>query len=144
MDRRLPTQFTRFRRASVASVAAWWLVVPASFAADAEATAIPMSTSGSAVGGVGAAWIPAVVLVGCLALAGWLWFRRKQGQLRGTAGGIAVIDRAPMGGGRSLALVKVGDRVVLVGESAQGFQRLAEFAADEADSKAHLPERLAS
>ena len=144
MDRRLPTQFTRLARASVASVAALWVGVPASLAADAEATAIPLSAFGSAVGGMGAAWIPVMVLVGCLALAGWLWFRRKQGRSRGTAGGIAVIDRAPMGGGRSLALVRVGDRVVLVGESAQGFQRLAEFAAEEGPSKAMVPERLAS
>ena len=37
-----------------------------------------------------------------------------------------------MGRGRALSLVQVGDRVVLVGESGQGFQRLAEFESDQA------------
>ena len=36
--------------------------------------------------------------------------------------------------GQALTLVRVGDRVVLLGQSAQGFTRLAEFAADSSDS----------
>ena len=38
----------------------------------------------------------------------------------------------------------VGDRVVLVGESAQGFQRLAEFEAEAGPSTALEARRLAS
>jgi len=45
-------------------------------------------------------------------------------------GAIEILDRTAMSKGQSLTLVRVGDRVVLLGQSAQGFQRLAEFSAD--------------
>ena len=59
-------------------------------------------------------------------------------------GGIQVMDRTVMGRGRALSLVRVGDRVVLVGESAQGFQRLAEFDAATPADEMSVARRLAS
>lgn len=54
------------------------------------------------------------------------------------------MDRTVMGRGRALSLVRVGDRVVLVGESAQGFQRLAEFDAATPTDEMSVARRLAS
>jgi flagellar biogenesis protein FliO len=39
--------------------------------------------------------------------------------------------------------VQVGDRVVLVGESSQGFQRLAEFESEQAQAPPALRQRVA-
>lgn len=76
-------------------------------------------------------WLPVVVTLAGIGVA--LWFRlRGRGEAAGPSGGIRILSRTSMGRGRSLSLVQVGDRVVLVGESGQGFQRLAEFDSGEA------------
>jgi flagellar biogenesis protein FliO len=152
MDRRLPTVSKHVSRASVVSVAVWSHALVAWGAGEAEGRAIPMPGGSDASMASGGGWLSMLVAVAGLGVAGWLWWRRARGAGRGNGRAIAVIDRTSMGGGRSLALVRVGDRVVLVGESAQGFQRLAEFEADEAaaheaanpQAKPDVARRLAS
>ena len=144
MDRRLPNESKRFRSATVASVVAWSLGMKI-LAAEGESATIPMPGSDVGVGASAGGWISLAVVVAGLAVAAVLWVRRRRRLVAGAPGGIQVIDRTPMGGGRALALVRVGDRVVLVGESAQGFQRLAEFAADDpAAASAQAIRRVAS
>ena len=68
--------------------------------------------------------------------AGLLWklfFKRNTKRAVGN-GAIEILDRAAMAKGQALTLVRVGDRVVLLGQSSQGFQRLAEFAADSSEA----------
>jgi len=89
-------------------------------------------------------WLPWVVCVVGLGLAGWCMLRRAARVRTMPQGGIQVIDRTVMGRGRALSLVRVGDRVVLVGESAQGFQRLAEFDAAAPEHEVAVARRLAS
>ncbi len=100
-----------------------------------------VSTSGS--------WISIFVFAGLCLLGVALWWRARFGfRFAGGAGfisklfftahaqravgngAIEILDRTAMAKGQALALVRVGDRVVLLGQSAQGFQRLAEFAVD--------------
>lgn len=91
----------------------------------------------------GDAWIPLLVCLVAGALAVVALVRRARRLKQRPSSGIQVMDRTQMGRGRSLSLVRVGDRVVLVGESAQGFQRLAEFSADAPEAPAAL-RRIAS
>jgi hypothetical protein len=91
-------------------------------------------------------WIAVAAIALLIAMGAWLWFRRRSaGLIRpGASAAIEVLHRTAMARGQSLALVRVGDRVVLLGQSAQGFQRLAEFEADasRADSTG-APRRIA-
>ena len=82
-------------------------------------------------------WISVLVTLAAVAVAVW---RRLRGRMAGggSAGDIRILSRTAMGRGRALSLVQVGDRVVLVGESGQGFQRLAEFDAGEAPGHAGI------
>lgn len=89
-------------------------------------------------------WLPWVVCTAGLGVAGWCMVRRTARMRTRPERGIQVMDRTVMGRGRSLALVRVGDRVVLVGESAQGFQRLAEFDAATPPGEMSVARRLAS
>ncbi len=92
-----------------------------------------------------------VCALGAFGLA--LWWRRKSGLKHGFVfeliskffpttfmrravgnGAIEILDRTAMSKGQSLTLVRVGDRVVLLGQSTQGFQRLAEFSADASET----------
>lgn len=110
---------------------------------DPESRPVPL---GSAVGAVqaSAAWLPWCVCAAGLGVAMWAVARRANRLRVQPQGGIQVLDRTVMGRGRALSLVRVGDRVVLVGESAQGFQRLAEFESAHADAQAPAARRLAS
>jgi flagellar biogenesis protein FliO len=60
----------------------------------------------------------------------------SKGNVRRAVGNgvIEILDRAALAKGQALTLVRVGDRVVLLGQSAQGFTRLAEFAADSSEA----------
>lgn len=89
-------------------------------------------------------WLPWVVCVAGLGVAVWFMVRRTARVRAQPQGGIRVIDRTVMGRGRALSLVRVGDRVVLIGESAQGFQRLAEFDANAPQDQMPAVRRLAS
>lgn len=142
MDRRLPERPAWLRCAPIAMGAALWFGC-AALAMDPEARPIPLATVG--VGeAAGSIIVPVGVTLAALATAGWLWLRRRSRVQARPDGCITVLDRAVMGRGRALSLVRVGDRVVLVGESAQGFQRLAEFDADARPASALDARRLAS
>ena len=148
MDRRLPTVSKHVLRASVVSVASWSLAPVALAVGEMESQAIPVPGAASGASGAAGGWVSMLVAMAGFAVAGCMWWRRARRAGAARAGAIEVIDRTGMGGGRSLALVRVGDRVVLVGESAQGFQRLAEFDAqpgqDIASCVAPSARRLAS
>ena len=98
-------------------------------------------------------WISIFVFGALCLLGAALWLRGKSGLRFGSGAGflstllakgnvrravgngaIEILDRASLAKGEALTLVRVGDRVVLLGQSAQGFTRLAEFAADSSDS----------
>jgi flagellar biogenesis protein FliO len=141
MDRRLPTRprMLLFRGTCAAGALSTGSMA---WAMDPEAQTVPIGVGApSDVGGVG--WIPLLVclIAGAVAVAALV--RRAQRVRRRPSSGIQVMDRTHMGRGRSLSLVRVGDRVVLVGESAQGFQRRAEFSADTPEAPAAL-RRIAS
>jgi len=142
MDRRLPERTAWMRRAPIAIGVALWTSV-ASAGMDPESRAVPLAPDPAPSAGASVA-IPVAVTLLSVGLACALWLRRRCRARSAPEGSIAVIDRAPMGRGRSLALVRVGDRVVLVGESAQGFQRLAEFEATDGPATAFEARRLAS
>jgi flagellar biogenesis protein FliO len=111
-------------------------------AADPEARLVPMV--GTAAPEHGAAWlVPLAVCAVAALLVLWSVGRRARRARARPGSAIEVIDRAAMGRGRALSLVRVGDRVVLVGESGQGFQRLAEFDASESPDLVSV-RRLAS
>ena len=142
MDRRLPERTAWSRRAPIAMGAALCLASIA-VAMDPESRPIPVAAGSVGEGSVSMI-VPLGVTAVALALAACLWLRRKSRVQARPAGSITVIDRAAMGRGRALSLVRVGDRVVLVGESSQGFQRLAEFDADAPPASAIEARRLAS
>ena len=96
------------------------------------------------VGAGSSAWLPWVVCVAGLGIAAGFLMRRAARLRAQPQGGIQVIDRTVMGRGRALSLVRVGDRVVRVGEIAQGVQRLAEFDAAAPQEQVSAVRRLAS
>ena len=142
MDRRLPERPAWMHHAPIVIGAALSLAASAG-AMDPEARPIPLPGSPGTEAN-GSMVLPLLVTIGALAVAAWLWMGRRLRAARLPEGCIAVLDRTAMGRGRSLSLVRVGDRVVLVGESAQGFQRLAEFDAGEAPASVSGARRLAS
>ena len=98
-------------------------------------------------------WISIFAFGALCVLGAALWLRGKSGLRFGSGAGflstlfskgnvrravgngaIEILDRASLAKGQALTLVRVGDRVVLLGQSAQGFARLAEFAADSSEA----------
>ncbi len=141
MDRRLPARprMFVFRCTCVAGVMS---LGGAAMAMDPESKMVSVHTAAPSELSAGA-WIPLLVCLVAGVVAGVALIRRARRLRHRPSSGIQVMDRTQMGRGRSLSLVRVGDRVVLVGESAQGFQRLAEFSADASESPAAL-RRIAS
>lgn len=141
MDRRLPTRASMlvFRCTCVAGAMS---LGSAALAMDPEAQVVSMHAAAPSDVSAGA-WIPLLVCLVAGLVAAFALVRRARRLKRRPSSGIQIMDRTQMGRGRSLSLVRVGDRVVLVGESAQGFQRLAEFSADAPEAPAAL-RRLAS
>jgi len=115
-----------------------WLCEMA-FASDPESRPVPLETAAS-TSGSGFPWITLLVVLAAAAVVGWMRWRHAGRSIDGISG-IRIISRVAMGRGRSLSLVRVGDRVVLVGESGGGFQRLAEF--DSGEQASTLPRRAA-
>ena len=128
MDRRLPARPCRLLWTTVLGAPA---LCPVAWAMDPESQIVQLAGApASASSGGWVAPVVACAFAGAVVL--FLALSRAR-RLRARPGsGIEVIDRTAMGRGRALSLVRVGDRVVLVGESTQGFQRLAEFSAEEA------------
>lgn len=141
MDRRLPARPRMFvlRRTCAAGAMSLGGTV---LAMDPESQVVSVGAAAPSAG-TGDAWIPLLVclIAGAVAVAALV--RRARRLKQRPSSGIQVMDRTQMGRGRALSLVRVGDRVVLVGESAQGFQRLAEFSADSPEAPAAL-RRIAS
>lgn len=97
----------------------------------------------------GGSWVSIFVFGALCVLGAALWLRGKSGLRFGSIsklfskgnvrravgnGAIEILDRAALAKGQALTLVRVGDRVVLLGQSAHGFSRLAEFAADSSEA----------
>lgn len=142
MDRRLPERTAWLRRAPI-DIGAGLLLASTASAMDPEGRPIPLAAAAGADSG-GSALLPIAVTLIALGVACWFWSRRRSRLAQRPAGCIAVLDRASMGRGRALSLIRVGDRVVLVGEGPQGFQRLAEFDAEDPPVSALEARRLAS
>ena len=142
MDRRMPPSRCRVAAMPLMLGVALSLCA-AAWGMDPESRPVSLQPS-STTARESMSWIPLLVSVAGLGVAAWLWTRRAARMRSQPHGGIRVIDRTAMGRGRALSLVRVGDRVVLVGESAQGFQRLAEFDAATPQSDVPVVRRLAS
>jgi len=71
----------------------------------------------------------AMTIVGGLMAAAWWWLRRQRnlGAAPAGRGVLDVIARTPLEPGRSLLLVRAGERVIIVGSTAQGLSRLGEI-----------------
>lgn len=142
MDRRMPPIRCRVVAMPVVLGVALLLSTGA-WGMDPESRPVSLhAVSDAAAGSFG--WLPWLVCVAGLGVAGWFMLRRTARMRTLPQGGIQVMDRTVMGRGRALSLVRVGDRVVLVGESAQGFQRLAEFDAATPADEMSVARRLAS
>jgi flagellar biogenesis protein FliO len=141
MDRRLPAR-PRILVLRCICVAGAMSLCAMAAAKDPEARVVPFEPNAPAAV-TGDAWIPLMVCMVAAVVAVAALVKRARRLNNRPSSGIQVMDRAQMGRGRSLSLVRVGDRVVLVGESAQGFQRLAEFGADSPEAPAAL-RRIAS
>jgi len=142
MDRRTPNIGSHAVAASI------FLAASLSFATAAQTLELEskslslQNTGDAAVTNFG--WLPVIVCLVALAVAGFFFLRRAARAQSRPQGSIQVIDRRVMSRGRSLSLIRVGDRVVLIGESAQGFQRLAEFNANDDAAASRAVQRLAS
>ena len=116
---------------------------------DTESQIVVLNPIDAARGSPTGGWFSIFIVCALGACGLALWWRRKSGLNHGFIfdliskffpktfvrravgnGAIEILDRTAMAKGQSLTLVRVGDRVVLLGQSAQGFQRLAEFSAD--------------
>lgn len=140
MDRRLPARPDSVSfRSAIAAVT----LCAGAFAMDPEARTV--SLGGSApVSAASDAWLPIVVCLLAAAIAAVALLRRARRLRARPASGIQLLDRTALSRGRALSLIRVGDRVVLVGESSQGFQRLAEFSAEDPGASDAVARRLAS
>jgi hypothetical protein len=133
MDRRSPPRLRLVWTAAIAVA-----MVPCA-AADTESLPVPLPEAGVSAPSV-AAWIPWVVVAACGVALLMAWRRRGPAV---AAGNLRVIERLAMGKGRSLCLVRVADRLLLIGDGPQGFQRLGEFAANDTAGAHDTLRRLA-
>jgi flagellar protein FliO/FliZ len=62
----------------------------------------------------------------------WILRSAKRSKNRGTGEGLDQLANLPLGGGRSVALVRVGPEVVLVGIAEQGVTPIRTYTEDEA------------
>ncbi|MCE9618734.1 MAG: flagellar biosynthetic protein FliO [Planctomycetes bacterium] len=99
---------------------------------DPESQPVLLRAVENAQGTSGGGWISLFAVCMLAGIGAVLWWKgnfRSRSRRNHGSGAIEIIDRTVMAKGQSLTLVKVGDRVVLLGQSSQGFQRLAEFEA---------------
>ena len=120
---------------------------------DTESQIVVLNPIDAARGSPTGGWFSIFIVCALGAFGLALWWRRKSGLKHGFVfdliskffpktfirravgnGAIEILDRTAMSKGQSLTLVRVGDRVVLLGQSTQGFQRLAEFSADASET----------
>lgn len=80
-------------------------------------------------------WRVALVLgVLAVCIVGLRWWSKRASGPRSTTGYLRIIDTLPIQGGRSVHLVAVGERVIVVGATAQQLSYLAELKDEEATS----------
>jgi flagellar biogenesis protein FliO len=93
-------------------------------------------SEGFSLGGgelVSLAWrLALVVLIIAVSIAGLRWWGRKQAGPKSTTGFLRVVDTLPVGQGRTIHLVAIGDRVIAVGATAQQLTLLNELTEAEA------------
>jgi len=94
-------------------------------------------SEGFSLGGgeiVSLAWRLALVIVIIAAsIAGLRWWGKKQAGPKSTTGFLRVVDTLPVGQGRTIHLVALGERVIAVGATAQQLTLLNELTAEEAE-----------
>ncbi|MDA3959434.1 MAG: flagellar biosynthetic protein FliO [Planctomycetota bacterium] len=86
------------------------------------------SSEGDGVGGLVGSMATGLVLVIGLAVAAGVVLKRLGGRRRLLGAGgkhLELLETMPLGLKRAVSLIKVGDRVVLVGQSEQGLSQLA-------------------
>jgi flagellar biogenesis protein FliO len=100
----------------------------------AEGASEPAGFSLSAGGTVSLVWrLGLVVLVIAGAVVGLRWWGRKAMAPRSTSGFLRIVDTLAISNGRTIHLVALGDRVIVVGATAQQLAYLNELTADESD-----------
>jgi flagellar biogenesis protein FliO len=99
-----------------------------------EAESDPPGFSLSAGGAVSLMWrLGLVVLVIAGAVVGLRWWGRKAMAPRSTSGFLRIVDTLAISNGRTIHLVALGDRVIVVGATSQQLAYLNELTTDEAD-----------
>ncbi|MBB4660986.1 FliO/MopB family protein [Conexibacter arvalis] len=91
-------------------------------ASDPEDTPVDLGTStqpGADVGGSGGSLVRTIVglavVIGVIYGIAWVLRQVKQSRAERASGGLAAVASVPLGGGRSLQLVRAGNELVLVG-----------------------------
>jgi flagellar biogenesis protein FliO len=103
--------------------------LPASFTAEASAEGEPVVSEQSSVTGL-VLRAGAGLLIVALVTAGGVWVLRRNPNMKkyfGGAGVVRVLTRTYLGSKTSVYLLKVGDRVVLVGSAPSGLTALTEI-----------------
>ena len=81
---------------------------------------------------VSLAWRRALVIVILgVSVAGLRWWGRKSSGPRSPTGFLRVVDTLPIGNGRTIHLVSLGDRVIAIGATAQSVAFLTNLSDDE-------------
>ncbi|MBI5948328.1 MAG: flagellar biosynthetic protein FliO [Chloroflexi bacterium] len=96
----------------------------------------PEADPGFSLGGaqaVSLAWrLGLVVIIIAASIAGLRWWARRASAPRSTSGFLKVVDTLAIGSGRTVHLVALGERVIVVGATAQNLSLLGELSEDEA------------
>jgi flagellar biogenesis protein FliO len=88
----------------------------------------------SAGGAVSLAWrLALVALVIAGAVVGLRWWGRKAMSPRSTTGFVRIVDTLAISNGRTIHLVALGNRVIVVGATAQQLAYLNELTGEESD-----------
>jgi flagellar biogenesis protein FliO len=98
----------------------------------AEAESDPPGFSLSAGGALSLAWrLALVVVVIAGAVVGLRWWGRKAMAPRSTSGFLRIVDTLAISNGRTIHLVALGERVIVVGATSQQLAYLNELTPDE-------------
>jgi flagellar protein FliO/FliZ len=124
----------------VALSAAFWLLRAApTLAAGGESTPLHLGGTGSsphASSGSSSTIIRTVVglLVVIVVIYGVSWILRqfKSSRSRATGSGLSQVATLPLGSGRSVSLIRVGNELVLLGVAEQGVSKLRSYTEQEA------------
>jgi flagellar protein FliO/FliZ len=138
-------------RPAGAAVLGLLLLAPAAFAADGERTPLNLSdepstaakAAGSSSGGLVRTIVGLAVVIGVIYGLYWVLKQVKASrEEQATGSGLRSLATLPLGGNRSLQLIRAGDEVVLVGIADQGVTPIRTYTEDEARSLGLLVEEL--